>query len=135
MLCLCDLSLLENPNIPMCLLQKQGQTWARGSHAGLTAHHSPLLEVFSILTFMGLNQTDQRKVSAVFLGVGRSHFSPQLSACFTKSSGRERTGCQEASPAPRSSELDITIRIKNTTLRPHKIGTTLRRLKSQVLLI
>lgn len=55
-LCLCDLSLLENPNIQMCLLQKQGQTWALSSHAGLTAHPSPPSEVFSILTFVGFTE-------------------------------------------------------------------------------
>ena len=54
-LCLCDLSFLENPNIQMCLLQGKGR---RGTQAPNKAKRIPLTSPgpLSILTFVAFNE-------------------------------------------------------------------------------
>lgn len=111
-LCLCDLSFLENPNIQMCLLQGKGRRGDTGSQTKLTAYRSPPPGPLSVLTFVGFNQSRSK---------GGTHpsardqqappLSPQPSAHLTWSPGREIPG-RKVSLSSRVSEPDtVTLSI------------------------
>lgn len=141
-LCLCDLSLLENPNTQMCLLQKQGQT--QGRRLPNTANRIPLAfpGAFSVVTFAGFNQNRSREVCVVLLGIRRCHSSlssalsvlhkePWESGNWAKRDFPQLPGFQNLTSSSCSSRKQ-----KHTTLSPHtsrEWHTTLRRLQPQTL--
>lgn len=111
-LCLCDLSLLENPNIQKCLLQKPGRT--RGLRLPHRANRipAPSLEACSLPTFAGITKTDQREAHGVLLGISRPHYSlsllsPQLAA--QTALGEWEWGGEGAPLAPGISAPDVII--------------------------
>lgn len=95
-LCLCDLSLLENPNIQMRLLQRKGRpgTWAPKQSESHTARLPSWM-----LIFVGFNQSRSKRGVVVLLEISGYHsfLSPSLclSVCLSlprQNPGRGRPG-------------------------------------------
>lgn len=94
-LCLCDLSLLESPNIQMCLLARPGQTQGLGlpNKANRTPFSIPGGFLNCNLRSFQPEQVKGREMQFCWGSAGCcSSFFPWPSVCFTKNPGRAETG-------------------------------------------